>query len=553
MTGAGRRWLPVVLVLLAACGDAADPGSVVKSGGRPVDRVETGALESGDDTLDGGEWVDVHDIEAEAGQKLELRLTSDDFDTYLVLLGPEDELIENDDDGLGGSSLRVQIVHPGVYRVLVTSYEPGEEGDYRLEWSLGEVEPLPEVPVLSLGSRVEGRLEEEDGWKWTGEPSDAYLFEGEAGTPVSLTLRSQEIDTYLELTFPDGTSLTNDDDWEHHDRSRIELTLPQTGTYGIWASAYGEGQTGAYTLSLQRSRQAAPPLRGAPARTFALLVGISDYGGRTTDLERTADDARKLRRGLIDRAGVAADDAVLLVDADATRDRFAAHLAALTARMTPTDQLVIFFSGHGNRVRRQAFQPADPDAVDETLTFYDGDLTDDALAELLTDVPGRLLLVFDSCFSGGFAKDVISRPGRMGVFSSEEDVTSSVAEKFEAGGYLAAFIVRALTDEWADDGDRRLTTLELSHYLHERYRVGGQGRGAGRHRVHRRPAPRPPAPGHRPRQPGADGHPVRPHRALTTHPPPSASRRPRATIRRPAGVRLSGARSVTHTSSSPCP
>ncbi|NIR99882.1 MAG: hypothetical protein GWN99_02225, partial [Gemmatimonadetes bacterium] len=59
-------------------------------------------------------------------------------------------------------------------------------------------------------------------------------------------------------------------------------------------------------------------------------------------------------------------------------------------------------------------------------------------------------VVLDACFSGGFAKDVISAPGRMGLFSSEEDVTSSVAAKFRAGGYLAVFLADAVGDGLAD-------------------------------------------------------------------------------------------------------
>ncbi len=51
---------------------------------------------------------------------------------------------------------------------------------------------------------------------------------------------------------------------------------------------------------------------------------------------------------------------------------------------------------------------------------------------------GRVLLVFDSCFSGGFGKDVIAAPGRMGLFSSEEDVTSMVADKFRQSRWLLA-------------------------------------------------------------------------------------------------------------------
>jgi hypothetical protein len=111
--------------------------------------------------------------------------------------------------------------------------------------------------------------------------------------------------------------------------------------------------------------------------------------------------------------------------------------------------------------------------MDETIELYDGPLTDDEMNRMFENVgAGVSLVILDACFSGGFAKDVISAPGRMGLFSSEEDVTSSVAAKFRAGGYLAVFLADAVGDGLADaDGDGGVSAIELSQYLHERYRA----------------------------------------------------------------------------------
>ena len=99
-------------------------------------------------------------------------------------------------------------------------------------------------------------------------------------------------------------------------------------------------------------------------------------------------------------------------------------------------------------------------------------LDDDLAASLDGSNAGKILLVMDSCFSGGFSKDIISQPGRMGLFSSEEDVTSQVAFKFQAGGYLSVFFDEAIREGYADrDENGELTALELSQYLHSRYRA----------------------------------------------------------------------------------
>jgi hypothetical protein len=168
------------------------------------------------------------------------------------------------------------------------------------------------------------------------------------------------------------------------------------------------------------------------------------------------------------------DDAIVLTDNDATVGNLHSAVRELSGRMGPNDMFVLFYSGHGDRLPRAGgYHATDPDALDETIELYDGPLTDDEMNSMFENVgAGTSLLVLDACFSGGFAKDVISAPGRMGLFSSEEDVTSSVAGKFRAGGYLSVFIADAVGDGLADaDADGGVSAIELSQYLHERYRA----------------------------------------------------------------------------------
>ena len=112
------------------------------------------------------------------------------------------------------------------------------------------------------------------------------------------------------------------------------------------------------------------------------------------------------------------------------------------------------------------------EAVDEEIVLYDGSVTDDELSDLCGLISSRIsVVIIDASFSGGFSNDVISAPGRMGLFSCEEDVTSSVAVKFKAGGFLAPFLADAIGERQADaDGDNQLTVGELSGYLNNRYR-----------------------------------------------------------------------------------
>jgi hypothetical protein len=149
-----------------------------------------------------------------------------------------------------------------------------------------------------------------------------------------------------------------------------------------------------------------------------------------------------------------------------------AAFADISARIGPDDAFVFFFSGHGGQVPRpDGPDMLDADGQDETLALSDQEITDDDMRALFDGISARVsVIVLDSCFSGGFAKDVVSAPGRMGMFSSDEDVTSLVALKFEAGGYLSYFLQQALENGDADENDdRAIDALELSQYIRLRY------------------------------------------------------------------------------------
>jgi hypothetical protein len=100
-------------------------------------------------------------------------------------------------------------------------------------------------------------------------------------------------------------------------------------------------------------------------------------------------------------------------------------------------------------------------------------MTDAQLAPLVQRVRSRMaLVVIDACYSGGF-RNLIDRPNVMGLFSSEEDLTSLVADRFKAGGFLAYFLRAGLGGDADEDGDRIVTTGELSTYLRRRFRREG--------------------------------------------------------------------------------
>jgi hypothetical protein len=336
-----------------------------------------------------------------------------------------------------------------------------------------------DVIALNVGESASGNLETEDVLNDDGMYEDTYAFQGSAGDTLRLSLTSQEFDTYLRLITPGGESIDNDDFEGNVSLSAIELTLQESGRYRVVVTSYSAGGLGGYELSANPQSSRVIVENATGGQIYGIFAGISDYPGSDSDLSYTDQDATRARDALINGAGMSPDNAITLLNDQATIDNLRAAIDRLAGQIDPEDTFVLFYSGHGSRADRSGGpDSADPDGIDESIVLYDGEVLDDELNDLFANVSaGTTLLVLDSCFSGGFAKDFISRPGRMGLFSSEEDVTSQVAAKFRAGGYLSVFFEEAL-EGYADfDENGELTALELSEYLHNRFRVDVKSAG----------------------------------------------------------------------------
>jgi hypothetical protein len=158
----------------------------------------------------------------------------------------------------------------------------------------------------------------------------------------------------------------------------------------------------------------------------------------------------------------------VLTDGQATTAAIRTAMRTMSQRVGPNDLFVFFYSGHGGRAEgRPTRDTREIDGADEYLVMHDGELLDDELGTMFDGINARMAVVaLDACFAGGFAKDVITRPGRVGLFSSEEDVTSAVAGAFQAGGYLSHFLRLGVAGEAdASPRDSVLTVGELTHYL----------------------------------------------------------------------------------------
>lgn len=456
------------------------------------DQQYTGQLQQGDNTFTGGEYFDTYSFNGRPGQSVNIELSSSDFDTYLVLRSPNGDSEYNDDaENSQNSLISRELTEIGNYEVVVTSYSAEETGSYSL--TIGADETNTSTPVssssrdlvnLDLERAVQAALTSEDSLSSDNNYEDIYAFNANTGDTLSINMTSIELDTFLRVITPEGDIIENDDLDGDTSQSEIQVTVREGGRFRIIATSYGAEETGSYRILVnenQTSSVTQPVLSAGAGQIYGVFAGIADYPGTDSDLPLTDQDARRARDALINGAGMNPNNATTLLNSDATMANFEAAFDRIGAVAGPDDTLVIFYSGHGGRLERpDGPDSKDPDGMDETIVLYDQELTDDRLAQMLDSMNvGKVLLVMDSCFSGGFSKDVVSVPGRMGLFSSEEDVLSQVASKFQAGGYLSVFFEEALTQPYADrDDNGELTAIELSQYLHDRFRADVKSFGA---------------------------------------------------------------------------
>jgi hypothetical protein len=446
------------------------------------DQQFTGDLAAGDNTFTSGEYFDTYTFAGRPGQRLTIDLTSTEIDTYLILNSPNGETEHN--DAVGESSdaqIVTELSELGTYELIATSYGPAETGAYNLtiteaELISGQANSNRDMIGITIGDTIEGGLQIGDSLSSNERYEDSYVFEAEAGDTVSIEMLSSPVDTFLRLITPSNEEIENDDYNDSRDQSLIELTLQESGRYRIIATSYSSSETGPYELSLRSGGAAITNniVSSAGAEIYGIFAGIADYEGEDSDLPLTDQDAERARDALIRGAGMNPNNGYTLLNSDATLANFSNALNEIAAVADSEDTLVIFYSGHGGRLERETGPDSrDPDGYDETMVLYDYHLRDDELANMLDQVSiGKVLLVMDACFSGGFSKDIVSVPGRMGLFSSEEDVLSQVAVKFQAGGFLSVFFEEALTERYADrDENGELTAIELSQYLHDRFRA----------------------------------------------------------------------------------
>ncbi|TVQ08648.1 MAG: serine protease [Leptolyngbya sp. DLM2.Bin27] len=215
-----------------------------------------GQLNDNSNVLPDGSLYNPYVFEGRAGQVITLDMTSQDLDSYLILLAPDhsDFSIQDDDGGDGlNARISVRLPYTGSYLVLANALAEGESGNYQLRLSSGQA---GNGPGLSAGGgtvlRQQGNLGPGDRTLQDGSFFQEFSFQGRAGQAVRIRLESPDFDTYLILLDESRNRIAvNDDANPTTTNSEIAIRLPRDGVYRVLVNSFRAGERGRFVLTVE--------------------------------------------------------------------------------------------------------------------------------------------------------------------------------------------------------------------------------------------------------------------------------------------------------------
>ncbi|MCK6692841.1 MAG: caspase family protein [Thermoanaerobaculia bacterium] len=230
-----------------------------------------------------------------------------------------------------------------------------------------------------------------------------------------------------------------------------------------------------------------PPSGGGRGEVRAVIVGISDYQSpQITDLHFAHRDAEVFAEWLQSPAGgnVPADNVQLFTNERASRAAVITALYDLLDVCRPGDQLVFYFSGHGDVETKTRNNPGFLLAHDTPPNVYMAgainlrDLQD--IVGTLSERQVKVLLITDACHAGKLAGSAIGGTQATAYslqqqFANEVKIMSCQPNEFslegeEWGGGRGVFsyhLIDALTGLADKNGDGTVNLLEAGRYLEE--------------------------------------------------------------------------------------
>ncbi len=180
-----------------------------------------------------------------------------------------------------------------------------------------------------------------------------------------------------------------------------------------------------------------------PKTTHLLCIGINKYSNGIVTLNNAVRDAKAFEKILKDKYDITNN--ITLYDEAATLDGIINAFDNLRTKITKEDNLIIYFSGHGDLVNNRGYWIPVDAVADKRRTY----LSNHEIKDLLFDLAAHhVLVIADACFSGALLQKGRSMEvSRYYTMPSRWVMTSGQIEVVPDGlpGYHSPFAKSLLT------------------------------------------------------------------------------------------------------------
>ena len=222
-----------------------------------------------------------------------------------------------------------------------------------------------------------------------------------------------------------------------------------------------------------RGEKGKPPQPPAVDR-WAVVIGIADYPGWSSDLNYPDDDAIDMYYYLISK-GYPSSNIKLLIDNQARSGNIIKAIDWMNSQeKLETSECVFFYSGHGTTY--DGYNDGDSEYTDEGIVAADFKIILDGQlrAKFSTFTSKKIAFVFDSCFSGGMndligAWTSVTYTGRVIAAACGEDELSYDGESDLQNGVFTYYFMQELNshniiEDAFNDAAPLATQYVLDHY-----------------------------------------------------------------------------------------
>jgi len=168
---------------------------------------------------------------------------------------------------------------------------------------------------------------------------------------------------------------------------------------------------------------------------WAIIIGINNYPGTTVDLPWSVNEVTCFKNTLLDGGNWKEDHIKLLTDSNANKSNIFSAIEWLDSNEDFNDVSIIYFAGHGSRNLTNYF-----------ISVYGSKISDEELNNNLDNLEGRVIVILDACFSGGFIEKLKDRK-RVIITACEKNEATYQDSNLKSGflGYFLNLSLRRFT------------------------------------------------------------------------------------------------------------